>query len=121
MDSTSRRDATIFIWSISMMIALFLLFASGREGVMLIPLGMALLGTAIIWGSAIIEAMVTPKYYPPSQAKREDTTAYKLAMLMELMDEDERQAFKNRLADDLLSGDDSLSIESLITEKRKRG
>ena len=121
MDAKSRENATMFIGGMSMLVAIFLLFGSGSADVMLIPLGFALFAISIIWGSAIIEAMVAPKYYPPPQANREDTTAYKLAMLMELMDEDERQVFKNRLADDLLSGDDSLSIESLMAEKRKRG
>jgi len=121
MDNKSRENATMFIGGMSMLVAIFLLFGSGNADVLLIPLGFALVAISIIWGSAIVEAMVTPKYYPPPQANREDTTAYKLAMFMELMDTDEREIFKNRLADSLINDDDSVSIESLIAEKRKRG
>jgi hypothetical protein len=124
MSFDARRDVTTFIWSICIGIGVFLLFLSGEVDILFLGFISALIATAIIWGSGVAEAIFSQgkqPYIPPPQQKSEDSTAYKLAMLMELMDEHEREVFKNRLADSLIHGDDSVTIESLIAEKRKRG
>lgn len=87
-----------------------------------VPLGVAFLSTAFIWGSAIATALFNhSKPIQQSQSTdKGDSTPYKLAMLLEMMTEEEREDFKNRLKDNLLSGDESLSLEDLAGEKRKR-
>ncbi|HRF94850.1 MAG TPA: hypothetical protein PLZ51_06645, partial [Aggregatilineales bacterium] len=57
-----------------------------------------------------------------SYEKRGDNTAYSMALLMEMMDEDEREEFKHNLKQRILSGE-NVTNESLILdmEKRKRG
>ncbi|MCU0479993.1 MAG: hypothetical protein MUE54_02130 [Anaerolineae bacterium] len=88
----------------------------------------AILATIFIWGGVVFEAIfkkmgASARPTPQQTQSPINDKAYKLAVLLEMMDEDEREEFKHQLKNDLMSSGDSesLSIESLITEKRKRG
>ena len=91
-----------------------------------IPIIVAFLGTLIILGR---ETQLESRALQSSQAEQEKSKRQaneKLAMLMELMDEDERQAFKARLERQVLAeigtaGDGELphgseTLESLMQE-----
>lgn len=120
MNERNKAVATIGIWFSAMIISIFVLvnsifLGSGTVAALAIPMGLAFLTTAVVWNSP-------PSNKTPSNEKKGDNTAYTMALLMEMMDEDERQAFKSRLQERILSGD-SVTDGSIIQEmeKRKRG
>ena len=122
MDNKSLRDVTVKIWVAAFIVGLILptMFSNSLP----YTISAALLTTVFIWWNVIAKGIMS--LFSPSQARQNppsevNNTAYKLAVLMEMMDEDERDEFKYQLKNNLLAGDDSLSIESLIAEKRKRG
>jgi len=123
MSYNSKQNTTIFIWIATTIISIFSLMSEGW--VVSIPLGVALFATVAVWSSgnestsneAKKEATVSS--HPE---KRGDSTAYTMALLMEMMDEEEREEFKSQLKRRILSGE-TVTDESLIAdmEKRKRG
>ena len=120
MNERSKTIATIAIWVASMIISIFVLvnsifLGSGTIAVLAIPMGLAFLTTAVVWNSP------SSNKASPSE-KKSDSTAYTMALLMEMMDEDERDEFKSQLKQRILSGE-SVTDASIIQEmeKRKRG
>ncbi len=122
MNDKSREHATGIIWIVTAFISFFSLMSDGW--VIAIPLGVALIATLVIWITGAIEktAGVGQSNQPYSSEKRGDNTAYSMALLMEMMDDDEREDFKRDLKNRILSGE-NVTNESLIMdmEKRKRG
>ena len=121
MDNKSLRDVTIKIWVAAFIVGLILPTTFSNS--LPYTISAALLTTVFIWWNVILKGIVglfssKSRKNPPSEV---NNTAYKLAVLMEMMDENERDEFKYQLKNNLLAGDDSVSIESLIAEKRKRG
>jgi pyruvoyl-dependent arginine decarboxylase (PvlArgDC) len=123
MNDTGRQNATIAIWIATTVISLGSLLFSNESWVVSIPLGVALVATLAIWVQDSDKKSGNHKEnttYEPE--KRSDNTAYSMALLMEMMDEDEREEFKHNLKQRILSGE-NVTNESLIMdmEKRKRG
>jgi len=122
MNDKWRIGLTLIFWIVGIGITLLFLsyVAAGilSDWLVIVPLIVTLFATVTLWG-------VDPEKALPEKSdaeKRGDTTAYNMALLMEMMDDDERQAFKERLQERILSGN-VLTDDSLITdmEKRKRG
>ncbi len=125
MNDKSKQNATIAIWLVAMVISIFVLMNSVFLGSWVIaalamPMGLAFLSTAIVWNSH--SSNTTNTVSAKNTAKNNDNTVYTMALLMEMMDDDERQSFKSRLQERILSGE-AVTDESLIMdmEKRKRG
>jgi hypothetical protein len=116
---SSATVATIAIWTATTIISVFALMSDGW--VVSIPLGVALIATLAIW---IGGSEKTSSKQASNTAKGGDNnnSAYTMALLMEMMDEDERYEFKSQLKRRILSGED-ITDESIIMdmEKRKRG
>jgi hypothetical protein len=121
MDAKWRFGATIVIWVFSFVLTVLALVGAAGESlddwVIAIPMVIALVSTITIWESK--NSKVTP---PSDLVKQTDNTAYSMALLMEMMDDDEREEFKHNLKQRILSGE-NVTNESLILdmEKRKRG
>jgi hypothetical protein len=87
----------------------------------LVPIVVALLWTGLAWFRGAFDDKTT------SSTKNIESAPipYKMALLLEMMDEDEREAFKQQLKRDILASEtgygdfDRLVLEE--TEKRKRG
>jgi len=125
VNDKSKQNSTIVIWLAAMVISIFVLMNSVFLGSWVIaalamPMGLAFLATAIVWNSHSPNTINTLS--TKNTNKNNDNTVYTMALLMEMMDEDERQAFKERLQERILSGE-AVTDESLIVdmEKRKRG
>ncbi len=113
--------ATIAIWIATTIISVFALMFEGWA--VAIPLGVALVATLAIWVPSSERSSHADKGSGGySSEKRGDNSAYTMALLMEMMDEDEREEFKSQLKRRILSGE-SVTDESIIMdmEKRKRG
>ncbi|MCU0479994.1 MAG: hypothetical protein MUE54_02135 [Anaerolineae bacterium] len=121
MNNQIRWNITLRIWVAALIIGA-LMTQPGYE-IMSIAVATALLATLFVWADGILHRLGIPALVNKAQSSDTSDKAYKLAVLLEMMDEDEREEFKHRLKNDLMGGGDSesLSIESLITEKRKRG
>jgi len=113
-----RWNITLRIW----MATIFLGIIMPNPGSGMIAL--ALLSTVFIWVNEVLRKLGISISTSSNKPHSTDTSdkAYKLAVLLEMMDEDEREDFKHQLKNDLISGGDSesLSLDALITEKRKR-
>ncbi|MCU0479998.1 MAG: hypothetical protein MUE54_02155 [Anaerolineae bacterium] len=117
-----RVGLTLMFWVVGIGITLIFLgnVTAGLldDWLIVIPFIFTLISTVILWDDD------TEKTLPDSSPseKKSDTTAYTMALLMEMMDEDERQTFKERLQERILSGE-VVRDESLIAdmEKHKRG
>jgi hypothetical protein len=123
VNDKSKQNSTIVIWLAAMVISIFALMNSVFLGswviaALAIPMGLAFLTTAVVWGG---DRSHRSKLSEASESKK-DNTAYSMALLMEMMDEDEREEFKYNLKNRILSGE-NVTNESLILdmEKRKRG
>ncbi|MCU0479997.1 MAG: hypothetical protein MUE54_02150 [Anaerolineae bacterium] len=107
MSYNSKQNTTIFIWIATTIISIFSLMSEGW--VVSIPLGVALFATVAIWTSGNESEAKNQKNQTSSSSssteKRGDSTAYTMALLMEMMDEDEREEFKSQLKRRILSGD----------------
>ena len=122
MDNKIRRNATSVIWVSAFIISLLMqnLYSFGMPP-FAPAFGTAILATLFLWWNVIISTIFgnrSAQKVQPS-ASEIDSKAYKLAVLLEMMDEHERAEFKYQLKNDILSSDDSRSIESFISEKRK--
>lgn len=120
MSYHSKQNTTIFIWIATTIISIFSLMSEGW--VVSIPLGVALFATVAVWSSGNESDAKEVKTQSSATEKRGDNTAYTMALLMEMMDDEEREAFKSQLKRRILSGE-TVTDESLIMdmEKRKRG
>ncbi len=124
MDNKIRRNATSVIWVSALLVSLILNAHNGYSLGMppFIPaFGTAILATLFLWWNVIISAIFGNRSAQKGQPSTTDidSKAYKLAMLLEMMDEHEREDFKYQLKNDLLSSEDSRLVESFISEKRK--
>lgn len=109
-----RVGATLIIWAFMGSISILALIGAGGENsniagwVFTIPLVVGLFATFSVWDSG-----------KRSAEQKSDNTAYTMALLMEMMDEDEREQFKYDLKRRVLSGE-QLTNESLVEELEKR-
>jgi hypothetical protein len=89
------------------------------------PLIIGFLVTLVVWVGGDSKGQAPPADYEKAKRQPGDTNT-KLALLLELMDEDEREAFKEtlkrRVLDDMTSGDgellaDAATLESLLSDQ----
>lgn len=126
MDNRMRWNITLRVWLAAIIVGL--IYGQSGLPIFAYTISTAILATLFIWGGLVLEPIlkwVGASITTPKQSAKPDINdkAYKLAVLLEMMDEDEREDFKHQLKNDLMSSDDSesLSLDSLIAEKRKRG
>ena len=126
MDAKWRFGATFIVWGFSFVLTLIAFIAASESSfedwLAVVPLGVALISTIVIWESASDDKKSSNKSLGSSTVQKPDNTAYNMALLMEMMDDDECEEFKYRLKERILSGE-NITNESLILdmEKRKRG
>lgn len=123
MDNKVRRNATSVIWISAFIISLLFqnLYSFGMPP-FAPAIGTATLATIFLWWNVIISSIFgnrSAQKPQPSKTSDIDSKAYKLAVLLEMMDEHERAEFKYQLKNEILSSDDSHFVESFISEKRK--
>lgn len=126
---------TGFIWMVCLLISLAILFtpAIDSEWVLSLPLGVAFFSTMAIYMSdadkSKHEAGRGDGTVTIEKAKRDagDPADAKMRLLLELMDDDERQAFKETLKRQMLQRShlddgevDSVSVEALLDSQDKR-
>jgi len=137
-----KRRRVIAVWVISIIMAIALAIAlidtkitvgqaqysgvvfPGTEysviSIALASIVVALLWTGLAWFRGAFDDKTTP-----STNLQSAPTPYKMALLLEMMDDDEREAFKQQLKRDILAEEtghdnfDRLMLDE--TEKRKRG
>lgn len=123
MDAKWRFGATFIVWSFAsaMTIIAFIASSSGslEDWLAVVPLAVALISTIVIWESASDDKKSSNKSLGSSTVQKPDNTAYNMALLMEMMDDDEREEFKYRLKERILSGDSAVDA-SIIQEMEKR-
>lgn len=105
-----RVIITSIIWIGCLSIAITTLITGSNMIGVIFPLLMAVGGTATIWGSASSkserrQALTRDQQDNFYKAKREDAYEQKMRLLMEMMDDDEREAFKQALKRQLLNQD----------------
>lgn len=80
---------------------------------------MAFLATGalwLIWGLSMIDDKSSSE--TQEKAKRQPGEDARLALLLQLMDEDERQTLKQRLADELSADGEAISLAELLAAGR---
>ncbi len=124
MSDKQRIELTWMFWGVGIAITLIFLVSVAidilSDWMVIVPLVVALFATVTLWGVDAENKKGSPT--PPHNDKQGDSTAYTMALLMEMMDDDEREEFKSQLKQRILSGE-AVTDESLIMdmEKRKRG
>ncbi|MCU0479995.1 MAG: hypothetical protein MUE54_02140 [Anaerolineae bacterium] len=125
MEAKWRFGATVFIWAFATLMAIVALGNASigmlEDWVVALPLGVALIATLSVWESGKPNSS-SKSSDQSSSGKKSDNTAYNMALLMEMMDDDEREEFKSQLKRRILSGE-TVTDESILVdiEKRKRG
>lgn len=128
-----RLIATTIIWLGCFSLVFANIMNSGSGIVTLGILFLAVIGSVPIWeskGAPPTTDTATNESFNQEKLKREDTYDQKMRLLMELMDEDERDAFKqtlkeqvinrhSRLADDLMDGELPFDAEEYDIYDRK--
>jgi len=126
MEAKWRFGATVFIWAFATLITIVILgnMSLGwiEDWVIAVPLGVALISTLAVWESGKNDSASKSSEQAHSSGKKGDNTAYNMALLMEMMDDEEREEFKSQLKRRILSGE-TVTDESIVAdiEKRKRG
>jgi hypothetical protein len=107
-----RVIVTSVIWVGCLSVALATVMTGANMIGLIFPMIMAMGGTAVLWGSDSPasrrrEARRFGNQYDdyPIKAKNESTYEQKMRLLMDMMDEDERQDFKNSLKRQMLNQD----------------
>ena len=123
MDIKWRFGTTAFIWVLAtiMTVVAFNSASAGNleDWIMVVPLVVAMFATVAIWESAKGSDSSKSETKSVSSGKKADSTAYTMALLMEMMDDDEREEFKYDLKNRILSGE-AVTDESLAQELQKR-
>ena len=146
-NAMAKAAVTITMWLILGFISFVAIAGEGifnttirgdATAITLVPLVLAMIGTAIIWTTDSEKSESSSEKVTVEaleKAKREGKSTDRLALLLELMDEDERSAFKESLKQGVLAdmgyhGDGESpfnydTLESLLDEgdqeKRLRG
>lgn len=126
---------TGFIWLICLVISLAILFSPSinAEWVLSLPLGVAFFSTMAIYMSDADKAKHQAGHgtgtVTVEKAKRDagDPNETKMRLLLELMDDDERRAFKETLKRQVLQSShlddgevDGIAMEALLDDQEKR-
>jgi hypothetical protein len=132
MDTFWKMVTTITAWILLAGISITALIVSGDArfsgdvtAVTLMPLIIGFLVTLVVWVGGDSKGQARPADYEKAKRQPGDANT-KLALLLELMDDDEREAFKEtlkrRVLDDMTSGDgellaDAATLESLLSDQ----
>ncbi len=125
MDAKWRFGATLVIWVFMGTISILALLASLEYDVsgwaFFTPIVLAMLSMLPLWASDSSFSSSSSPTKTGGYVKEEkyDNTAYSMALLMEMMDDDERDEFKHNLKNRILSGE-TVTDESLAEELQKR-
>jgi hypothetical protein len=77
---------------------------------------LCMLALWLVWG---LDQVGGGHYESHEKAKRDSDTEVRLALLLELLDEDERQALKRRLMDDLSGDGEAISLAQLLDAEQQ--
>lgn len=129
-----RMGATVFIWGMASLISLFALNTSfdvsiGVVFIILVAMSFAYASTRVIWGVASTPAASTPANADDVDKPKRAVRDSKAEILLALMDEDERESFKEALKHKILyegarlSDEGELdiptSVDALLQEERR--
>jgi len=121
MDAKWRFGATLVIWVFMGTISILALLASLEYDIsgwtFFTPIVVAMFSMLPLWASDSGSSSTKTGGYV--KAEKPDNTAYSMALLMEMMDDDEREEFKYDLKNRILSGE-AVTDESLAEELQKR-
>jgi hypothetical protein len=107
--------STLFIWLTAIGVAVISADHTYTNG----AVALAFLSTVTLWlvaGLKLIDEKLPPAR---EKAKRDAGDDARLALLLDLMDEDERQALKQRLMDDLGGDGESISLAQLLDAEQE--
>jgi hypothetical protein len=108
--------ATLGIWmAVAMMDAV-----TGSSGMTNFAAIIAFLSTIALWLVWGLSNLETRQQAAKGKAKRKPAEDARLALLLELMDEDDRQALKQRLMDEIGGDGEAISMADLLQTEEKR-
>jgi hypothetical protein len=102
--------STLFIWLTVIAVAVFNTNRMYTNG----AVALAFLSTISLWLVAGLKLIDEKLPSAREKAKRDSGQDARLALLLELLDEDERQALKRRLVDDLSGDGEAISLAQLL-------
>lgn len=105
--------ATFFLFLLVILIRLL----TGTDGTLMDLTVLAVVGTLVtLWLVWTLKIIDTPAIDSSSEkAKRSATDDSRLSLLLELLDDDERQAIKRRLLDELGGDGENISLAALLS------
>ncbi|MBI5958160.1 MAG: hypothetical protein HY866_05475 [Chloroflexi bacterium] len=110
--------ATVVMWGGALVSSVVM----GADGAISILAGMTALGGSaalwIVWALSALDSK--PAEESQEKAKRSAPEDTRLALLLQLMSEDERQALKQRLADELGSDGENVSLAELLAVQNRQ-
>ena len=126
MDAKSRLIATLFIWTLATVAVSSMNdpFHDDIAGFGIVA-GLILLCMGFIWnwGSLPLQSDKPAQTSTRSAEKTKRSASDKVAILRELLDDDELDALKSRLADDMAGGsrfdDGELSLSQLLEQDKR--
>jgi hypothetical protein len=107
--------STLFIWLTAIAVAAISTNHTYTNG----AVALAFLSTVSLWliaGLKLIDEKLPPAH---EKAKRDSATDARLTLLLDLLDEDERQALKRRLIDDLSGDGEAISLAQLLDAEQQ--
>lgn len=126
----AKAIVSVFIWCVVAFIAGTGLLNSGSINglaltvIIFISFLSAALATMALWVPQVFHESVTVTDEVPEKAKHVDSEEARLRMLMELMDDDEREAFKQTLKQRMLDADPyadgELPLSSFLDDEASR-
>jgi hypothetical protein len=107
--------STLFIWLTAIAVAAISTNHMYTNG----AVALAFLSTVTLWLVAGLKLIDEKLPSTREKAKRDSGQDARLALLLELMDEDERRALKRRLVDDLSGDGEAISLAQLLDAEQQ--
>ncbi|HVO71224.1 MAG TPA: hypothetical protein VMT24_14335 [Aggregatilineaceae bacterium] len=107
--------STLFIWLTVIAVAAISTNHTYTNG----AVALAFLSTISLWLVAGLKLIDEKLPSAREKAKRDSGQDARLALLLELLDEDERQALKRRLVDDLSGDGETISLAQLLDAEQE--
>jgi hypothetical protein len=107
--------STVFIWLSAIAVAAISTSDTYTNG----AVALAFLSTITLWLFAGVKLIDEKLPSAREKAKRDSGQDARLALLLELLDEDERQALKRRLVDDLSGDGEAISLAQLLDAEQQ--
>jgi hypothetical protein len=108
--------ATCFIWLTVIVVHVFAGSSSGMMDFVVIGAFGSILALWLVWG---LSALGHQEQQTGAKAKRSAGKDDRLALLLELMSEDERQALKQRMLDSFQTDGEAISLAELIAAQER--